>query len=350
MEDVTKQMMHLQLDSFLLDEEIKSYSAGVIYKGETYTFHDGKLLNGKSPDDSTLYEMASLTKTFTGTLLAEAIAENKIKLEDDIRNYLDGSFPNLQYKNQPILVKHLVLHESGLPRMLPNRPALFENPDFNTLPNKINALQSGYTKSNFMNDLTEVQIDTFPGSVFNYSNTGANLLGYILENLYGQDYETILKGKIFQPLKMNNSIIDRKNNDLSKLADGQNIEGFRMPFMVNKGISAEGGIISNTKDMLAYCAYHLAEDKSEVIQIAHQHLWGGKYGDFESAFFWQVNKRGEAPDLYFQNGGAFGTSSWITLIPEEDFAIFLVTDVSGPQIHQKMNQSVEKLIEKILDR
>src|SRR5690606_3771155 len=131
--------------------------------------------NGEEPKDKTLYEIASLTKTFTGTMLAFAIVENKVNIDDDIRRYLKDSFPNLEYEGHPITFRHLVTHQSGLPNMFPNHKALFENPNWDELPFKINDVQKDFSKNEFFSELSKVNLSAKPGTGLNYSNVGANL-------------------------------------------------------------------------------------------------------------------------------------------------------------------------------
>ncbi|MEO0896810.1 MAG: serine hydrolase domain-containing protein [Bacteroidota bacterium] len=336
----------LRLDSLLLEPEFEAISVGIIDEQDVFSIHRGMLLNGKVPDSNTLYEIASLTKTFTGTLLAEAIREKKIGLDDDIRTYLKGDYPNLVYKDQAITFRHLLTHQSGLPRLFPNKEGLFDNPDWDRLPYEINALQEGFSKEDFFSALSKVRLDTLPGSAFAYSNAGANLLGYLLEEIYDQSYEILLQEKILTPLKMSSTFIDQQKVDMDNMAMGQNVNKVHMPLSAQKGISAEGGIIASTGDMLKYFQFHMEEER-ETVSISHQHLWEGRYGDFEAGFFWQINKNGENPDIIFQNGGAYGTSSWVTMIPESKLTVFMVSNVSGPEIHQKMSVGVNSIIETI---
>lgn len=332
-----------QLDSLLAETEIEALSVGII-DGETdYTFHKGKLLTQKAPSDATLYEIASLTKTFTGTLLAQAVQEGKIQMDDDIRIYVDENLPNLAYNGQPITFRHLVTHQSGLPHMFPDQKDLFHNPDWDKLPFRINELQKHFSRTDFFDALARVALDTIPGVNFIYSNAGANLSGYLLESIYDQSFEDLLQAKILEPLQMTKTAISRSNINLDQLAFGQNTNNIKMPFRAEKAMNAEGGIISTVVDMLKYVRFHLDEN-NPVIARSHQHLWNGKYGDFEAGFFWQINKNGGEPDQIFQNGGAFGTSSWVTLIPEQKLGVFMVTNVSGPNVHQKLSACADQLI------
>jgi CubicO group peptidase (beta-lactamase class C family) len=338
--------INLQLDSLLLDADIQAVSIGIIDGDDVYESHIGKLLNGEEPNGNTLYEIASLTKTFTGTLLAFALVEKKITIDDDIRLHLKDSFPNLEYEGYPITVRHLVTHQSGLPHMFPNHPELFEYPNWDELPFKINELQGDFSKEDFFRELSMVNLDSKPGTGLNYSNVGANLLGYLLEEIYNQPFEELLAERVFIPRNMENTLISKVKLNLGDVAVGQNTNRIRMPIRVEKSMNAEGGIISNTADMVKYMEYHL-DESDQVISVSHQHLWEGSYGDFEAGLFWQINKNGNKPDIIFQNGGAFGTSSWITLIPEEKIGVFIVTNVSGQNIHQKLSEAVDKIISEI---
>jgi len=335
-----------ECDSLLTNGEIKSLSVGVIKNGKVYKFHKGRFTNGESPNDQTLYEIASLTKTFTGTLLAKTISDKKVGLDDDIRKYLPESYPNLEFNGQPITFRNLVTHTSGLPNMFPDRPGIFENPNRDELPFKINELQAGFSEEQFLQELHQVKLDTVSGHKFSYSNAGANLLGYCLERIFEKPYEDLIKTFILEPLKMDNTYvgISKKNSEL--LAKGLNANGIRMPARVEKELNAEGGIISTLDDMMKYMQFQLETD-NPLIQISHRELLNGKYGDFENGLFWQIFKNGDKPTKIFQNGGAFGTSCWLTIIPESKTGVFVITNVSGPEVHQKLSVLADKIIERV---
>ncbi|MFX0558584.1 serine hydrolase domain-containing protein [Maribacter sp. CXY002] len=335
-----------QCDSLLTNGEIKSLSIGVVKNGKIYKFHKGKLTNGESPNDQTLYEIASLTKTFTGTLLAKAILDKKVGLDDDVRNYLPERYPNLEFNGQPITFRNLVTHTSGLPNMFPNRPEIFENPNWDNLPFEINKLQVGFTKKQFLTELHKVKLDTVSGHKFSYSNAGANLLGYSLERIYKKPYEELIKNYILEPLEMNRTYFGISKKYDQFLARGLNANGIEMPPRAVKELQAEGGIVSTLDDMIKYMQFELDVD-NPVVQTSHQELLNGKYGDFENGLFWQIFKNVDKPKRIFQNGGAFGTSCWLTIVPETKTGVFIITTVSGPQVHQKLSALADKIIERV---
>ena len=331
-------------DSLIVNGDFKSLSIGVINDGKVYKFHKGELTNGEKPKKKTLYEIASLTKTFTGTLLAKAILERKLGIDDDVRNYLPEEYPNLEYEGSPITFRSLVTHTSGLPNMFPDHPEIFENPNWDELPSTINKLQTGFTKKQFFAELHKVKLDTIPGYKFNYSNAGANLIGLCLERVYQKPYEDLINDCILKPLDMKNTYVrvSKKNDFL--LAKGLNANGIEMPFRASKEIQAEGGIISSLDDMIKYLEFQLELD-NPLVEISHQELLNGKYGDFENGLFWQIFKNGDKPTKIFQNGGAYGTSSWLTIIPEMNRGVIIITNVSEPDVHQKLSILVDKIIE-----
>ncbi|OHT20216.1 Beta-lactamase precursor [Sphingomonas haloaromaticamans] len=131
---------------------LHSTSIGVVYRGKEFIRHRGDMEAGKPgpPTDATLYEIGSLGKTLAGTLMANAVLEHRLGLDDDVRIYLHGDYPNLQYKGDPIRIRHLLSHTSGLPNMLPEQAntVLADFTDQRT-PRELNAIYARYGKADF---------------------------------------------------------------------------------------------------------------------------------------------------------------------------------------------------------
>ena len=77
---------------------IHSASIAIVYQGKEFIGHYGELEKGKNncPDNQTIYEIGSLSKTFAGTLAAKAVCEKKLNIEDEIQKYLPENYPNLK--------------------------------------------------------------------------------------------------------------------------------------------------------------------------------------------------------------------------------------------------------------
>ena len=148
-------------------------------------------------NNNSAFEIGSVTKAFTGNVLAQLAVEKKVDLDDPAQYFLP--FPILN--NPPITLRHLAMHTSGLQRM-PH--------DFETQPN--------YDKDNPFRNYTEEQLavylaqnlrlDSLPGERHLYSNLGSGLLSYIISKIEGKPFAKIVAERIFGPLKMANSTFD----------------------------------------------------------------------------------------------------------------------------------------------
>jgi len=98
----------INAELFLKDKRINSVSVGIVKEGKRYSGHYGDLDgNSTIPNDKTYYKLASVTKTMTGSLIAQAEIDKKLSIEDDIRLYLKGDYDNLAFKGEAIKIKHL---------------------------------------------------------------------------------------------------------------------------------------------------------------------------------------------------------------------------------------------------
>ncbi|GLU52659.1 serine hydrolase [Dyadobacter frigoris] len=89
------------------------------------------------PNTHSIFGIGSISKTFAVLLLAKAAIENKVKLDDDVRKYLDGEYPNLEYQGQPVKLFHLISHVSRLRMWL---SGLAEKPGYTYLYLKMEKL------------------------------------------------------------------------------------------------------------------------------------------------------------------------------------------------------------------
>lgn len=310
--------------TFMKDTSRVGLSIGIIKDGKAYTFNYGSTEKGKDflPTNNTIYEIGSISKTFTGTLLAKAIVDKKIKLDDDIRKYLTGSYPNLEYNGKPIKMVHLVNHTSGLPRFLPNKPEVFQHPQ-DSIPLLIASMQKNYTKEIFLNDLHNIKLDTIPGFNYKYSNVAAQLLGFILEKVYKKTYGELIEQFISEPLKMKHTEVGIKTNMAGRLAKGYSSTGKNMPYMPPL-LKPAGGIYSSISDMLHYIKFHLNENNA-LVNLSHKPTFGDT-SNFAIALFWRINKTSKGKLKIWHTGGTFGFSSYCVLYPEFRTGIVLLSN------------------------
>ncbi len=339
-------VVHQSVLPFIKQQSKVGISIGIYNKGEIANYNYGSTQIDKQelPTNRTLYEIGSISKTFMGTLLAKAVKDEKLKMNDDIRLYLEGSYPNLEFKGSPIRLYQLVSHISGLPFFMPDSPNLFKNPNYDSLPFVITRMQQNYSKQQFMNDLHQVKLDTVPGFQFHYSNAGAQLLKYILEKVYNKPFDKILEVNICRPLAMGNTNVIFEKNNTRLLAKGYDEKGNPMPYNPPM-LDAAGGIYSNITDMLYYLKFHLNE-LDEVVALSHM-ITTGKINGYAVGLNWQEKLNTERKRKIWQSGGTFGFSSYCVLYPDLNIAIVLLTNESDRTAQSELEEVADKIFHKI---
>ena len=307
--------MDRNADSLLLDPTTNGISIGVYKDGKSYIRHYGELDKGKGnkPTDETIYEIASVSKTFAGTLVAQAEFEGKLNLEDDIRKYLDGDYPNLEYDGNPIRIKHLITHTSGLPKFLPLEiNTLFEKPD-DSLAFKISAIENNYSKKRFLQDLESIVIDTIPGTINEYSNADTVHIAHILENIYEMNYNDLIQSKICNKFGMAQTGTVLNAYQKEHLANGYTNNHSLAPHMSSTLWSAGGGMTSTMPDMMKYIKFQL-DGENELALKSHEVLYendGQKVG-----YYWPIEFDDKNGTYLFHHGGAFGIQNLLFIIPK----------------------------------
>jgi len=339
-------VVHKSVLTYLSNTARVGLSVGIYQVNNLSTYHYGSEQRGiqKLPTDKTIYEIGSIAKTFSGTLLAQAVKDKKVKIDDDVRLYLDGDYPNLEYQGHPIRLSHLVSHISGLPNFLPDNPALFQNISQDSLPIVLTRILNDYSKQDFFDDLHKVKIDTIPGHKFQYSNSSPQLLKFVLERVYEQSYNDLLKMFILKPLRMNNTTSKFKKNNLENLAKGYNNKGDLMPY-IPQNLDAAGGIFSTIPDMLQYLKFHL-DEKNEVVSLSHK-VTTGDINHYAIGLNWQEVITSKKHKKIWQSGGTFGFSSYCVIYPELNIAIVLLTNEADNTAQTELGQIADKIFNNI---
>ena len=160
------------------------------------------------PDGDTVFEIASITKVFTGILLAQAVLNGEVKLDDPIFMYLPEGVTAPEYEGRSITLLDLATHTAGLPRWPSNNgPVVGSNPFADYGLDQMYDFLSGY------------RLTRAPGSMYEYSNYGFSLLGNLLVRRASQaDYEALLLERITRPLGMDSTRLELTPDMRSRLA------------------------------------------------------------------------------------------------------------------------------------
>lgn len=327
-------LVHQFVSPFMKDTSRVGISIGMIKNGKQYIYNYGTRQRKKQelPTGNTVYELASITKTFTSTLLAQAVIEQKVKLNDDIRKYLKEKYPNLSYDNKPVTLVNLANLSSGLPNWMPDKD-IFGKADPDSIPFILAAIHKTYSRQNLYEDLHQVKLHTVPGSVTRHCNTAAQLLGYILEDVYTKDYDVLLKTYFTGPLKMKNTSILKAGKHPALMAKGYDAKGRLMPVIDWEDMQVAAGIASSAADMLKYMAFQL-DETSPAVALSHQPTFGN-IEDGAIALNWKVKKTGGKRSLS-HTGGSLGFSSYMIFYPDSHSGIVLLANDAAPQTQNEL--------------
>lgn len=336
-------LMAQNAEPLLTDELISALSVGVFYEGEKYSQHYGSLDDGQNnpPTDKTIYEIASVSKTMVGLLIAQAEAEGKLSIEDDVRTHMEGDYANLAYEGQPIRIKHLMTHTSRLPRFLPTSiNDLFANIT-EDLPFRIAELANSYSRTQFFEDLKSVVIDTVPGTVYAYSNADTELVAHILEQIYQTTFDDLLQKNHTQWANMSNTAVQLSEEQSKNLANGYGMNRIKVPHMTIKLWGAAGGIKSNMPDLLNYMEFQLNE-KNPIVAKTHQPLYGTEH---QLGYFWVLSSDSTLGRCLSHHGGAFGAQNWMFLYPEAGIGVSVITNQSDMETAGKLREVLNGIVE-----
>ncbi len=186
------------------------------------------------------FEAGSITKAFTGTLLADMVLHGEVALDDPVAKYLPGwTLPS--YNGQPITLLDLATHSSGLPTLPDNfRPTDPDDPYI------------GYTESQLIDFLKGYRLTRAPGVTYAYSNLGMALLGVALAKRAGTSYETLLRTRILDPLGMHDSHLSLVQSQQALAATPHTTDLRPTKPWHLELFAAAGGIHSTAPDLLKF--------------------------------------------------------------------------------------------------
>lgn len=298
-------------------------SIAVVEGGHTSFYDYGSTSRSKTElaTPQSVYELASVTKTFTATLAAQAVNENRMQLDGDFRRYLPGDYSNLALDGKPITLRTLITHYSGMPRDIPDSDAIYTQKNYATLPTQLIALNQGFGRSQFLVALHDTGLRSEPGKTQAYSNAGFQVIGLALENLYGTPFDALMHQHITQPLGMASTGFTLDSAAQSHLASGYDRFGILTPYHLHNA-GAAWGLYSTTADMAKYLHWQL-DANDAVIHLSHQPLFGtAANGD---AMAWNLGTDHDVP-MIWHGGGSFGMSSQVLLYPQRHEGFVLLAN------------------------
>jgi CubicO group peptidase (beta-lactamase class C family) len=276
---------------------------------------------GRPPfDGNTVFEIGSISKVFTATVLAKLVKEGKVKLDDPVQKYLPSDVHMPTRNGKAITLANLSEQNSGLPRMPSNfHPKDPSNP------------YADYTVQQMYDFVSGYQLTRDPGDQFEYSNLGVGLLGHVLALAVGQSYEQMERKRVWGPLGMTHTAITFTPWMKEHLALGHNEQGNVVPNWDLPTLAGAGSIRSTTLDMLKFAAANLHPERGRLQQamaFAHEERSSAGAPNTSIGLNW-ITVHAGADTIVWHNGGTGGYRTYIGLEPSRKIGVVVMTNSGG---------------------
>ncbi len=295
---------------------------GLVNEHGTQTAGYGRMSesNAAAPDAESVFEIGSITKVFTGLVLAQMVEENVVSLDEPVQALLGDSIKMPMLGEHPITLVDLSTHSSGLPRMPSN---------FN--PQNPNDPFADYTVDQMADFLAKHKLRRDPGTQYEYSNLAVGLLGHALALKNGKSYEQMVRTRICEPLGMSDTVITLDGGQQDRLAAGHDAAGQPASNWSLPTLAGAGALRSTVNDMLKFLQANLglvhtpfdaAIADSHVVRFPISKDGGGV------ALGWHVTPAG----VIWHNGGTGGYHCYAGFLPEKKIGVVVLSNSTAPQV------------------
>jgi len=253
-----------------------------------------------------VFEIGSITKVFTASILADMVRRGEVRLDDPVARYLPSSVHIPSRNGRQITLVDLATQSSGLPRMPANfAPRDSMNPYADYGVQQMYEFLSGY------------QLPRDIGSTYEYSNLGVGLLGHALALKAGASYEHLVTRRILTPLGMTETAITLTPAMRGRFALGHDGEGKVVPNWDLPTLAGAGALRSTAADLLAFLVANLdstATPLSRTLQQTHGERHATNDPNLKIGLAWHILSR-PAGKIVWHNGGTGGYRSFVGFDP-----------------------------------
>jgi D-alanyl-D-alanine-carboxypeptidase/D-alanyl-D-alanine-endopeptidase len=274
------------------------------------------------PDDRTLFEIGSVTKVFTGTLLAEMATRGEVDLQDPLTRHLptaDGpSWPH----RAPTL-EELATHRSGLPNTPP--PLVLRE-----LLGAFGVMRGdpweGVTARDYRRMLRRMRPRRVPGERVRYSSIGFGLLGDALTRRAGTPFDELLQERVCAPLGLSDTRIEVDAAAKPRLLEGRSPRGAPRPPLRDE-MPAAGSLRSSAHDLLTFLEACVAARPGQALALAQRPR--ARIGRGHSiGLGWMIVRRRRRPPMVWHNGRTWGFHTFAAFVPDEALAVVILSNTT----------------------
>lgn len=264
----------------------------------------------------TLFQVGSISKTVTATLIMQLVESGKLDLDVPVRTYIPSLKLADDMVSERVTTRHLLTHLGG-----------WMGDYFNDYGNGNDALDK------MVKSLVRLPQITPLGTVWSYNNAGFNIAGRLIEVITKMSYETAAQSMLLRPIGMHQSFFYPDDAILTKrFAVGhQKWDGearVATPWAIGRAANAVGGVVSTVTDLMRYAQFHCGDgqgiiDRAALLQMRTMQTSAGGRGDM--GLTWFIRNHG-AVTSYGHGGATKGQKAIFRFIPEKQFAIAVLTN------------------------
>ena len=272
-------------------------------------------LNAKPLGPLSTFEMGSVTKVFTGILLADLVESGKVSLSDPVQKYLPAGVKMPARGGKEITLLDLATHRSSLTRMPTN------------MRGSPNDAYPKYSIPEMYAFLSEHELRRDIGSEYEYSNIAVALLGHVIERVNGKPYEQLVQEKILRPLGMRHSST-KMENVKEWLTVGHDERGLAAQYRGWEELPGMGALRSNAEDMLRFLAANVAEPTTRlhrVLRLSHEPRAVVAAPNVDIGLNWQIQKFG-TQRIVTHGGATQGFRTQITFDPDAKRGVVILAN------------------------
>lgn len=303
--------------------KVPGAALGVYQDGQEYAAGFGRtsVENPLRVTPDTLFQVGSISKTFTGTILMRLAEQGRLDLDTPVRKLLPKFKMSDAEVEKRLTTRHLLTHTGG-----------WLGDYFDTFGDGDDALQKMVKKIRKLPQVTPL------GGPWSYCNTGFNLAGRIIEVVTEKPYEQAAQELILDPLGLKMTFFFPSDVLIThRFAVGHQKIGRKVkvarPWAIGRAGNCVGGVVSTVRDLLAYARFHLGNGTSfqgepvikreslEAMRVEQIDAGGrGKMG-----LTWFI-RQANGLKIYGHGGATHGQQAMFYFIPHEDFAVALLTN------------------------
>ena len=305
------------------------YAVGVVdASGTSRVITAGTGTKGAPIDARSIFEIGSITKTFTGTLLASLASDRQVTLDDAVSDLLPRGTVIPARNGRRITLRDLATQSSGLPRMPGNfAPADPSNP------------YADYDGARMLSYLASYTLPRDPGESYDYSNLGVGLLGYALAQRAGTSYEALVTRRVLAPLGMRETAVTLSPTMRARIAQGHDVSGKPVPQWDLDALAGAGALRSSISDMLRYLEANIAADANpsdprtggigRVLAEAHRPAFAKGPSGMSLGLAWHRLPLPSGDTIVWHNGGTGGYASFLGYSTARKMGVVILANASA---------------------